>query len=113
MCRYATAGGIRESALAAGLSQEEMAQHGAALYARLRLFSPGGPMARELAKNPTALMVNDTLFAHGGVMPHHGEVKWKFVCAVGGSCTCHCQHYDCARALVQVTSDGCRPMLYS
>ncbi len=26
-------------------------------------------MARELSKNPTVLIVNDTIFAHGGVMP--------------------------------------------
>ena len=29
----------------------------------------GGRMARELSKNPTVLIVNDTIFAHGGVMP--------------------------------------------
>ena len=26
-----------------------------------------------LARNPTILIVNDTLFAHGGVLPEHGE----------------------------------------
>ena len=30
-------------------------------------------MARELAKNPTVLIVNDTLFAHGGVLKRHGN----------------------------------------
>jgi len=30
-------------------------------------------MARELAKNPTVLIVNDTLFAHGGVLKRHGK----------------------------------------
>ena len=38
------------------------------------LYSPGGGMARELAKNPTVLLVNDILFAHGGVLPPHGEL---------------------------------------
>lgn len=28
-------------------------------------------MARELAKNPTVLVVNDTVFAHGGLLPIH------------------------------------------
>lgn len=28
-------------------------------------------MARELAKNPTVLVVNDIVFAHGGLLPHH------------------------------------------
>ena len=45
------------------------------LRARLHMYAPGQPMARELAKNPTVLMVNDTLFAHGGVLPHHGAPR--------------------------------------
>ena len=32
-------------------------------------------MARELAKNPTVLVVNDTLFAHGGVLKRHGTMQ--------------------------------------
>ena len=35
----------------------------------LCMASTGGRMARELSKNPTVLIVNDTIFAHGGVMP--------------------------------------------
>ncbi len=30
-------------------------------------------MAVELSKNPTVLVVNDTVFAHGGLLPTHGE----------------------------------------
>ena len=30
-------------------------------------------MALELAKNPTVLVVNDTAFAHGGLLPTHGK----------------------------------------
>mmetsp|Transcript_39116 Transcript_39116/g.65720 ORF Transcript_39116/g.65720 Transcript_39116/m.65720 type:complete len:451 (+) Transcript_39116:189-1541(+) len=41
--------------------------------ARLTLFSPGGPIARKLALNPTVLIVNDTVFAHGGLLPSHVE----------------------------------------
>uniref|UniRef100_A0A7S0WLG4 Calcineurin-like phosphoesterase domain-containing protein n=1 Tax=Pyramimonas obovata TaxID=1411642 RepID=A0A7S0WLG4_9CHLO len=41
--------------------------------ARLTLFSPGGPIARKLAQNPTVLIVNDTVFAHGGLLPSHVE----------------------------------------
>ncbi|CAI7756408.1 unnamed protein product [Closterium sp. NIES-53] len=40
---------------------------------RHELFEVGGPMAAELARNNAALMVNDTLFAHGGILPHHVE----------------------------------------
>ncbi len=36
-------------------------------------------MARELAKNPTVLVVNDTLFAHGGVLKRHGEISWAWM----------------------------------
>ncbi len=39
--------------------------------ARWYLYQPGGAMARELAKNPTVLVVNDIVFAHGGLLPHH------------------------------------------
>ena len=41
--------------------------------ARVGLFSPGGPLAQQLAMNSTVLIVNDTVFAHGGLMPRHVE----------------------------------------
>ena len=41
--------------------------------ARIGLFSPGGPLAQQLAMNSTVLIVNDTVFAHGGLMPRHVE----------------------------------------
>lgn len=60
-----------ESAMAGGfkgnMAHELVNQRGA----RLRLYCPGGRMARELAKNPTVLVVNDTVFAHGGLLPIH------------------------------------------
>ena len=71
-CRYATPGGFRESALAAGLRGDDLANTDKQKQARHRMYTPGGPMARELAKNPTVLIVNDTLFAHGGVLKRHG-----------------------------------------
>ncbi|CAK9215932.1 unnamed protein product [Sphagnum troendelagicum] len=46
-------------------------QKGAA--ARSLLFEAGGPLAKELARHGVALKVNDWLFAHGGIMPHHVE----------------------------------------
>jgi hypothetical protein len=33
------------------------------------LLLAGGRMARALSQNPTVLIVNDTIFAHGAVMP--------------------------------------------
>lgn len=41
--------------------------------ARSFLLSPGGPLARELSQHGVVLQVNDWLFAHGGILPHHVE----------------------------------------
>ncbi|GAQ87991.1 hypothetical protein KFL_003920100 [Klebsormidium nitens] len=38
---------------------------------RQELFEPGGPLARVMAGYSAVLQVNDSLFAHGGVLPHH------------------------------------------
>ena len=39
---------------------------------RLAALAPGGPMAiRFLAHQPVTVAVGSTLFAHGGVLPHH------------------------------------------
>jgi len=62
-----------ESALVAGLRGADAETKHFQVQARAHLFSPGRPMAMDLAKNPTALVVNRTLFAHGGVFPQHGE----------------------------------------
>lgn len=43
----------------------------AALRARVGLFAPGGPLAQQFARNSTVLVVNDTVFAHGGLLPVH------------------------------------------
>lgn len=39
-------------------------------------------MARELAKNPTVLVVNNIVFAHGGLLPHH--LKYGLQVRLGG-----------------------------
>lgn len=70
--RYVTPGAFWESAVASGLTESDIAgNRQAVLHARWSLYRPGGPMARELAKNPTVLVVNDIVFAHGGLLPHH------------------------------------------
>ncbi len=69
--RYVTAGAFVESAAAAGLRGDALQVWDNQLRARLRLYSPGGPMAVELSKNPAVLVVNDTVFAHGGLLPQH------------------------------------------
>ncbi|CAM0874584.1 unnamed protein product [Alopecurus aequalis] len=41
--------------------------------ARASLFKQGGPLACELARHPVVLNVNDWIFCHGGLLPHHGS----------------------------------------
>ncbi|MBA0844499.1 hypothetical protein Goarm_001593 [Gossypium armourianum] len=41
------------------------------VIARSVLFRPGGPLACELARHAVALKVNDWIFCHGGLLPHH------------------------------------------
>jgi len=71
--RYVTPGAFWESAMAAGLSEEEARSNNEAiLQARWSLYRPGGVMAKELSRNPTVLVVNNEIvFAHGGLLPHH------------------------------------------
>jgi hypothetical protein len=38
---------------------------------RAASFLPGGPVAQRLAERPVIIVVGDTLFAHGGVLPAH------------------------------------------
>ena len=72
--RYVTPGAFWESAIAAGMTEQEIASdRQGVLRARWFLYRPGGQMARELAKNPTVLVVNDIVFAHGGLLPHHNK----------------------------------------
>jgi hypothetical protein len=61
--------------MVAGLRGEQLDSTERRLRARLHLYSPGGQLACELAKNPTVLLLNDTLFAHGGVLPKHGAAR--------------------------------------
>eukprot|EP00887_Chlorella_sp_A99_P007487 scaffold2.g7487.t1 len=70
--RYVTPGAFWESAVAAGMREADVVgdQQGV-LRARWALYRPGGQMARELARNPTVLVVNDVVFAHGGLLPTH------------------------------------------
>ncbi|XP_010685890.2 shewanella-like protein phosphatase 1 [Beta vulgaris subsp. vulgaris] len=41
------------------------------VIARSVLLQPGGPLACELARHPIVLKVNDWVFCHGGLLPHH------------------------------------------
>ncbi|KAJ0792272.1 putative metallo-dependent phosphatase [Helianthus annuus] len=41
------------------------------VIARSVLLRPGGPLALELARHPVVLKVDDWVFCHGGLLPHH------------------------------------------
>jgi len=41
--------------------------------ARSSLLKRGGPLACELARHPVVLKINDWIFCHGGLLPHHVE----------------------------------------
>jgi hypothetical protein len=43
------------------------------VIARSMLLRPGGPLASELAQHAVVLKVNDWVFCHGGLLPHHGK----------------------------------------
>jgi len=41
---------------------------------RAAAFRPGGPVAQDLARRPTALILGSSLFVHGGILPFHVEM---------------------------------------
>ncbi|XP_051134596.1 shewanella-like protein phosphatase 1 [Andrographis paniculata] len=41
------------------------------VISRSILLRPGGPLASELAQNAVVLKINDWVFCHGGLLPHH------------------------------------------
>lgn len=43
----------------------------AAVQGRANAFAPGGVYAQQLAKRPAVLILGDTLFVHGGILPEH------------------------------------------
>jgi len=69
--RYVTPGAFMESAAFAGLDEREFKDWELLARVRYAVYKPGGPMAMELSKNPTVLVINDTAFAHGGLLPVH------------------------------------------
>ena len=71
--RYVTAGGFVDFAEVPGVDTNDPRAAGAlpAMRGRLLAFAPGGPYARKLATRPIILVIGDTVFAHGGVLPEH------------------------------------------
>jgi len=76
--RYVTPGAFLESAEWFGMPRDIAARNwDGCIQARAALYLPGGKIARELSRNPTVLVVNDTAFAHGGLLPAHGGCLTK------------------------------------
>ncbi|KAI8465678.1 MAG: protein ser/thr phosphatase [Monoraphidium minutum] len=70
--RYVTPGAFIESAVEFGIPREVALRNwDGCIQARAALFLPGGKVARMMSRNPTVLIVNDTAFAHGGLLPMH------------------------------------------
>eukprot|EP00879_Flechtneria_rotunda_P016428 GHRR01017192.1.p1 GENE.GHRR01017192.1~~GHRR01017192.1.p1 ORF type:complete len:319 (+),score=54.12 GHRR01017192.1:160-1116(+) len=70
--RYVTPGAFIEAAMEFGIPREVAVRNWeGCIQARAALFLPGGLVARDLSRNPTVLVVNDTAFAHGGLLPVH------------------------------------------
>ena len=72
--RYVTPGGFKDFEdldEALDLDDERVKRLPQEARARRAAFLPGAPYAARLARHNTIAVVNDTVFAHGGVLPHH------------------------------------------
>lgn len=71
--RYVTPGGMSDFADAEGVDVNAAAVQDVPerLRARAAAFLPGGPYAKVLATRNTAVVVGDTVFVHGGVLPKY------------------------------------------
>jgi hypothetical protein len=69
--RYVTPGGWAdfEGVTAAAEDAPALVRLPPEYRARVAAFAPGGPYARRLAQSNAVLMVGDTVFVHGGVLP--------------------------------------------
>ena len=69
--RYVTEDGFADYADTPYTVDEELAALPEAQRGRAAAFRPGGPMARKLAERPVILILGETVFVHGGVLPEH------------------------------------------
>ena len=73
--RYVTPGGFHrfEGTSSLGAPNTRVDGLPADERGRARAFFPGGPMAKRLAEHPVAIVVGDTVFVHGGILPEHAR----------------------------------------
>ena len=103
---YVTPGAFVESAVEFGIPRDVALRNwDGCIQARAALFLPGGRAARMLSRNPTVLVVNDTAFAHGGLLPVHGEGGLGGSAAAVGWCWCWAAAGRCI--LVSSGGSGC------
>lgn len=70
--RYVTDEGFRDFPLPEGAKlPPEVAELPPKVRGRAYAFAPGGPWARRLAGRNVVVVVGDTVFVHGGVLPEH------------------------------------------
>jgi hypothetical protein len=71
--RYVTPGGMSDFADTPGLRVDDPALADVPMEMRSRIaaFRPGAPYAAVLAERNVAVIVGDTVFVHGGVLPTH------------------------------------------
>lgn len=69
--RYVTEGGFTdfEDAVTIGEPDSLLLAHDKSQWARITAFRPGGPYARLLAERNCVIVIGETVFAHGGVLP--------------------------------------------
>jgi hypothetical protein len=73
--RYVTRGGFEDFRDVDGLdlTHPALSRLPEGARARMAALMPGGPYARRLAQRLTVGIVDETVFVHGGVLPHHVE----------------------------------------
>ncbi len=71
--RYVTPGGFADFVIPPDpkTAPPELAQVPEHARPRVAAFLPGAPYAQKMANYPVVVVVGDTLFAHGGVLPEH------------------------------------------
>ncbi len=72
--RYVTEGGFvdyKDAKPTTGSVKRRVQTLDPKMRGRAAAFLPGGPQAKRLARRPIGIVVGDTAFAHGGILPGH------------------------------------------
>ena len=73
--RYITAGGFTDfTDTPYEANDPELKSYPESQRGRIAAFRPGGPYANVLAQHNMPMMVGDTVFVHGGILPEHARI---------------------------------------